>query len=84
MTSEDKMSLINCFFLVLVLLASQTQSEENVEFFDYETEFLGKYLPTFTQEDLTGMKIAHRTSNDVDVDICKAGKQKLRSNTQNA
>ena len=65
------------YLLLLAFTISSIKSEEIVEYFDYETEFLGKYLPMFTQEDLTGMKIAHRTSNDVDLDICKAGKLKV-------
>ena len=44
------------------------------DYFNLEPEY--SYEPSYTAEDLEQMKIPHSTSNDVDYDICKAGRSK--------
>ena len=39
--------------------------------FDYESEFT-TYYPIFNQEDLQKMQVQPNTTEDLDVDICKA------------
>ena len=77
------------FLQVLVILMnsnliviSENISEEDVVIdesliFDYESEF-GSYQPSFNQEEILRMQVLPKTSQDVDVDICKASKSILQ------
>ena len=65
-----------------LIVISENISEEDVVIdesliFDYESEF-GSYQPTFNQEEILRMQVLPKTSQDVDVDICKASKSILQ------
>ena len=65
-----------------LIVISENISDEDVGIeesliFDYESEF-GTYQPSFNQEEILRMQVLPKTSQDVDVDICKASKSILQ------
>ena len=64
-----KIQLWLCFYLSASIALAE-------DYFDLEPGYEGVYEPTFTLEELQQMKLPHSTSNDVDYDICKAGRSK--------